>query len=130
MPLFLFEAKYVGKGLARLARDGGTKRAAAMFRLVQSHGETCKYVYFGRNASAIAIATMPNDTAATAVQKSLHASKEMEVSILPLVAPSRLLSGVQEADSLEVLLTRKTPSIFGGTETGHLFEQTPKGTWV
>ena len=89
MPMFLFEGKCFGGALFRLARDGGTRRAASLFDMVKSHGGKCKTVYYGQHGETFAMATLPNTESARSVQQLLHSTWNMDVSIHPVMSPAR-----------------------------------------
>ena len=94
MPIFLFEGKCLAKGIDRLVRQGGTKRAAAIFKVMEAQGGKCKTVYFGAKnncAETFAIANLPHEAAALAVQRTLSGTGTMNATFRPVAAPSRFL---------------------------------------
>eukprot|EP00977_Amphora_coffeiformis_P027407 scaffold34609_cov146-Amphora_coffeaeformis.AAC.14 len=83
-------SKYLGGALFRRAREGGgTRRAASMFRLVQSHGGECKTVYYGEHGETFAIASIPNAESACSLQQLLRVTWDMDVTIRPMMSPAQ-----------------------------------------
>lgn len=109
MPVFLFEAKCLAKGMELLLREGGTKRAANIFKIVESQGGKCKTVYFGTKAETFAIASMPNAAAALAVQRMLDATGTMEAKMCPLQLPAKFLPESENLLSWDCFAPQKMP---------------------
>ena len=101
MLLFLFEGKCLSGALLRLAREGdGTRRAASIFRLVQSHGGKRKTVYYGEHDKTLAIARMPNEESAKTFRQSIRATWDMDVTIRPMMSPAKFDIQNQNNDDL------------------------------
>jgi uncharacterized protein with GYD domain len=91
MAKYMLQASYTGEGVKGLLKDGGTKRRAAAQALLESLGGKLEAFYFafGEN-DVIAIADMPDASAAAAASLALGASGAARGKITVLLTPEEL----------------------------------------
>jgi uncharacterized protein with GYD domain len=93
MPTYLWRASYTAEGAKGLAKDGGTKRRAAVQQMVEKAGGKLHAFYFALGeADAYGIAEFPD--AATAVAVSLAVNGAGAVNL-----QSTLLLSAEEFDA-------------------------------
>ena len=86
MPKYLFQASYSADGLRGLTKDGATKRREAAEALAVSLGGKmeCFYFAFGGD-DVVAIADMPDNSAAAALSITVGAAGAVRGRITPLM---------------------------------------------
>ena len=100
MPHYLFRAAYTQQGIEGVLREGGSARAAAIERLVDSVGGRIETQYwaFGQD-DYLLIAELPDNAAAVALSASVAASGAATVSTTVLLTAEEMDAAVRrEAD--------------------------------
>ena len=91
MPKFLLKATYTSDGAKGLLKEGGTKRRAAVQKIIEAAGgklETFYYAY--GDDDAFIIADLPDVMAGLAISLTVNASGAVRLSSLPLITPEEV----------------------------------------
>lgn len=91
MPKFLIKATYTADGAKGLIKDGGSKRRAAVQKIIEGVGgklETFYYAY--GDDDAFIIADLPDATSGLAISLAVNASGAVRLSTLPLITPEEI----------------------------------------
>jgi uncharacterized protein with GYD domain len=91
MPKFLLKATYTSDGAKGLLKEGGTKRRAAVQKIIEAAGgklETFYYAY--GDDDAFIIADIPDAMAGLAISLTVNASGAVRLSSLPLITPEEV----------------------------------------
>jgi uncharacterized protein with GYD domain len=96
MPKYLFRASYTAAGAAGVIKEGGTARAAAVEKLVQSVGGTVETMYwaFGSDDFFL-VADLPDSRAAAAASLNVGASGGASVTTSELLSAEDLDEAVR-----------------------------------
>jgi uncharacterized protein with GYD domain len=88
MAKFLLKAVYLADGVKGLMKEGGTKRRAAVQKLVEAAGGKVEAFYYAYGDSdAYIIADMPDEKTALAISLAVNASGAVRLSTVPLITP-------------------------------------------
>jgi uncharacterized protein with GYD domain len=91
MPKFLIKATYTSDGARGLLKEGGTKRRAAVQKIVEAAGGKLEAFYYAYgDDDAFIIADLPDATAGLAISLTVNASGAVRLSTLPLITPEDL----------------------------------------
>src|SRR5262245_49041639 len=91
MPKFLIEASYTTEGTKGLLKDGGTKRRAAVEKLVGGLGGKLEAIYFALgDADVIILADMPDNASAAAVSVGVGATGSVRLKTTPLLTTEEM----------------------------------------
>ncbi len=87
MAKFLIQARYVGKGVEGLLKEGGSARRETVGKAVGSYGGKLEAFYytFG-NDDVVAIAEFPDAVAATALSLAINATGTVQLRSTPLIS--------------------------------------------
>src|SRR5438552_17961961 len=100
MPKYLLQVSYTTEGVKGLQKDGGTKRRQAAQKLVESLGGKMESVYFAfGDCDVIAIADMPDATAAAAASLALAASGAVTSKTTALLTAEEIDAAVKKTAS-------------------------------
>jgi uncharacterized protein with GYD domain len=91
MAKFLIKATYTTEGVRGLIKEGGSKRRAAVSKLVEGLGGKIEVFYYAYGESdAYIIADLPDSTTGLAISLAVNASGAVRLSTLPLITPEEL----------------------------------------
>ncbi len=88
MPKYLFEASYVGEGIAGLLKEGGSSRRANIEKTVAGMGGKLEAFYyaFGDN-DVYAIAELPDNESAAALALTIASTGAVKLRTVVLLTP-------------------------------------------
>ena len=88
MATYLWQASYTSEGAKGLAKEGGTKRRAAVQQMVEKAGGKLHAFYFAMGESdAYAIAEFPDVTTAVATSLAVNAAGAVRLKTTLLLSP-------------------------------------------
>jgi len=88
MPKFLVKASYNAEGARGLLKEGGSKRRAAVQKLVEGLGGKVEAFYYAYgDDDAILILDLPDVATGLALSLAVNASGAVRLSTTPLVTP-------------------------------------------
>jgi uncharacterized protein with GYD domain len=88
MATYLLQGSYTGEGAKGLAKEGGTKRRAAVQQMVENGGGKLHAFYFAIGESDVyAIAEFPDVTTAVATSLAVNASGAVHLKTTLLLSP-------------------------------------------
>ena len=91
MPKFLIKAAYTADGARGLIKEGGTKRRAAVQKVIESVGGKLDAFYYAYGEhDAFIIADVPDAMSGVAISLAVNASGAVRLSTLPLITPEEL----------------------------------------
>ena len=91
MAKFLIKAAYTAEGTKGLLKEGGTKRAAAVQKVVEGLGGKVEAFYFTfGDADVVTIVDLPDAISAVAFSLTVNATGAAESSTTPLVSAQEL----------------------------------------
>jgi uncharacterized protein with GYD domain len=91
MPKYLIKASYTAEGTKGLLKDGGSKRAAVVQKVIEGLGGKLEAFYYAfGDADVFAIIDVPDATAAAAFSLTVNAAGAVQVSTTPLVTPREI----------------------------------------
>ena len=89
MPKFLLKATYTSDGAKGLLKEGGTKRRAAVQKIIEAAGGKLEAFYYAYgDDDAFIIADLPDVMAGLAISLTVNASGAVRLSSLPLITAS------------------------------------------
>jgi len=91
MPKFMVKASYTAEGARGLLKEGGTKRRAAVQKVIEGLGGKVEAFYFAYGEhDAFVIADFPDSSAGVAVSLAVNASGAVRLSTVPLITPEEM----------------------------------------
>ena len=91
MAKFLIKATYNSDGARGLLKEGGTKRRAAVQKIIEAAGGKLESFYYAYGEDdAFIIADLPDATTGLAISLTVNASGAVRLSTLPLITPEEL----------------------------------------
>ena len=88
MPTYLWRASYTTEGVKGLAKEGGTKRRAAVQQMVEKAGGKLHAFYFAIGESDVnAISEFPDVATAVAMSLAVNASGAVNLKSTVLLSP-------------------------------------------
>ena len=91
MPKFLLRATYTSDGAKGLLKEGGTKRRAAVQKVIEAAGGKLEAFYYAYgDDDAFIIADLPDVMAGLAISLTVNASGAVRLSSLPLITPEEV----------------------------------------
>ena len=91
MPKFLIKAAYQTEGARGLLKEGGTKRRAAVQKIVEAAGGKVEAFYYAYGEDdAFIIMDLPDVAAGLAISLTVNASGAVRLSTVPLITPEEL----------------------------------------
>lgn len=86
MSKYLFQGKYVGKGIAGLMKEGGTARRAAAEAALSSVGCQLESMYYAfGDTDVVGIVECPDQASAVAASLLINSSGAVELNMTPLM---------------------------------------------
>ena len=91
MAKYLFEAKYTGKGLEGLLKEGGSKRREAVEKAIKSLGGTLEAFYYAfGDTDVLGIADLPDNVSATTFSLLIIAAGGATLKTTVLITPEEV----------------------------------------
>jgi uncharacterized protein with GYD domain len=91
MPKYLGKASYSAEGTRGLAKEGGTKRQAAIQKLAEAVGGRIESFYFAYGQDdAFVLIDLPNASTAVALSLAVNGSGAVNLSLVPLITPEEM----------------------------------------
>ena len=91
MPKFLIKASYNPDGVRGLIKEGGSKRRAAVQKLIEGMGGKLEAFYYAYGADdAVIIADLPDASSGIALSLTVNASGAVRLSTTPLITPEEI----------------------------------------
>ena len=91
MAKFLIKASYNADGVKGLMKEGGSKRRAAVTKLVESLGGKVEAFYYAYGPDdAFIITELPDATTGVALSLAVNASGAVRLSTTPLLTPEEI----------------------------------------
>ena len=91
MPKFLIKATYQTDGARGLLKEGGTKRRAAVQKIVEAAGGKIEAFYYAYGEDdAFIIMDLPDVAAGLAISLTVNASGAVRLSTVPFITPEEL----------------------------------------
>lgn len=88
MAKYLLKAVYLADGVKGLMKEGGTKRRAAVQKLIEAAGGKMESFYYAYGEhDAYIISDLPDETTALAFSLAVNASGRVRLSTVPLITP-------------------------------------------
>jgi uncharacterized protein with GYD domain len=91
MPKFLIKATYNSDGARGLLKEGGSKRRAAVQKIIEAAGGKLESFYYAYgDDDAFIVVDLPDATTGLAISLTVNASGALRLSTLPLITPEEL----------------------------------------
>ncbi len=91
MPKFLIKASYNADGVRGLIKEGGSKRRAAVQKLVEGMGGKLEAFYYAYGEDdAFIIADLPDAASGIALSLTVNASGAVRLATTPLITPEEI----------------------------------------
>ena len=91
MPKYLIQANYVGDGLKGLLKEGGSRRRAAVEKLLGSVGGRVEVFYYAfGDTDAFVIVDVPDNVTAAALSLAINATAAVTVRITVLLTAEEI----------------------------------------
>jgi len=97
MPKFLIKASYNPDGVRGLLKEGGSKRRAAVQKVVESMGGALDAFYYAYGPDdAVIIADLPDANSSIALSLTVNATGAVRLSTTPLISPEEIDSATKK----------------------------------
>jgi uncharacterized protein with GYD domain len=91
MPKFLIKASYNPDGVKGLIKEGGSKRRAAVTKLIEGLGGKVEVFYYAYGPDdAFIITDLPDATTGMALSLAVNATGAVRLSTTPLITPEEI----------------------------------------
>ncbi len=91
MAKYLFAAKYVGKGVEGLLKEGGSARRETVAKAISAAGGKLESFYYAfGDTDLFAVADMPDVASAVAISLTINATGVVKLSLTPLILPEEI----------------------------------------
>jgi len=98
MPKFLIKASYSADGARGLLKEGGSKRRAAVQKLIEGVGGKLEAFYYAYgDDDAYIISDLPDATTGLAISLAVNASGAVRLSTIPLITPEEVDAACKKA---------------------------------
>jgi len=98
MPKFLLKASYSADGVKGLLKEGGSKRRAAVQKLIEGLGGKLEAFYYAYgDDDAYIISDLPDATTGLAISLAVNASGAVRLSTIPLITPEEVDAACKKA---------------------------------
>ncbi|MEP6571732.1 MAG: GYD domain-containing protein [Gemmatimonadota bacterium] len=98
MAIYLWQASYTAEGTKGLLKDGGTKRRAAVQKIIEQAGGKLHAFYFAfGNADVCGIAEFPDASTAVGLSLAINASGAVSFRTTPLITPEEMDAATKKA---------------------------------
>lgn len=97
MAKYLFMARYIGKGIEGLRRDGGSARREAAAEALSSVGGKLESFYFAFGEDdVVGIAELPDAASATAFSLAINSAGAVNLRLKPLIGPDEVDAAIKK----------------------------------
>jgi uncharacterized protein with GYD domain len=91
MPKFLIKASYTPDGVRGLIKEGGSRRRAAVQKIIEDMGGKLEAFYYAYGPDdAVIIADLPDAAAGIAISLTVNASGAVRLATTPLITPEEI----------------------------------------
>ncbi|MEU1837429.1 GYD domain-containing protein [Micromonospora chersina] len=91
MPAFLLRSVYTAEGIDGLTRDGGTKRAEVVRKLVEDAGGQLLSMHFAfADDDTYVLCDLPDHRTAAALAMRIGAARGLRTRVTPLLTPAEV----------------------------------------
>ena len=91
MPKFLIKASYNSDGVRGLIKEGGSRRRAAVQKIIEGMGGKLEAFYYAYGADdAVIIVDLPDAAAGLAISLTVNASGAVRLATTPLITPEEI----------------------------------------
>jgi uncharacterized protein with GYD domain len=91
MPKFLIKASYSADGVRGLIKEGGSKRRAAVQKLVEGVGGKLEAFYYAYGEDdAVIITDLPDAASGLAISLAVNATGAVRLATIPLITPEEM----------------------------------------
>jgi uncharacterized protein with GYD domain len=91
MAKYLFTAKYVGKGVEGLIKEGGSARREAAAKAMSSVGGKLESFYYAfGDTDVLGVIDMPDVPSAVAASLAINATGAVTLKLTPLILPEEI----------------------------------------
>lgn len=91
MPVYLLRASYRPEGVKGLLKEGGTKRRAAIQKMVEAAGGRLHAFYFAfGDEDVVSIVEFPDHASAAAVSLAVNAAGSVKIHNTVLITPEEM----------------------------------------
>jgi len=98
MPKFLIKASYNAEGVRGLMKEGGSKRRAAVQKIVEAMGGKLDAFYYAYGPDdAVIIADLPDANSGIAISLTVNASGAVRLATTPLITPEEIDTACQKS---------------------------------
>jgi uncharacterized protein with GYD domain len=98
MPKFLIKASYNADGVRGLMKEGGSKRRAAVQKIVEAMGGKLDAFYYAYGPDdAVIIADLPDANSGIAISLTVNASGAVRLATTPLITPEEIDAACQKS---------------------------------
>jgi len=98
MPKFLIKASYNADGVRGLMKEGGSKRRAAVQKIVEAMGGKLDAFYYAYGPDdAVIIADLPDANSGIAISLTVNASGAVRLATTPLITPEEIDTACQKS---------------------------------
>lgn len=88
MTKYLFQANYVGQGIAGLMQEGGSQRREALARAVESLGGSLESIYYAfGETNVLGVLDIPDQASALALSFMMNSTGTVDGHLTPLMTP-------------------------------------------
>lgn len=97
MAKFLFRSTYTVDGMKGLSKDGGTKRADVVRKMVENAGGTMESLHFGFGSDdTYVLCDLPDHKTAAGLAIDIRAAGGLDTRVTPVLTPDEVDDAVQE----------------------------------
>ncbi len=91
MPKFLIKASYSADGVRGLIKEGGSKRRAAVQKIVEGMGGKLEAFYYAYGEDdAVIITDLPDAASGLAISLAVNATGAVRLATTPLITPEEM----------------------------------------
>ena len=91
MPKFLIKATYTSDGTKGLLKEGGTKRRAAVQKIIEAAGGKLDAFYYAYgDDDAFILADLPDAATGIAISLTVNATGAVRLATVPLITPEEI----------------------------------------
>jgi uncharacterized protein with GYD domain len=91
MPKFLIKATYTSDGTKGLLKEGGTKRRAAVQKVIEGAGGKLDAFYYAYgDDDAFILADLPDAATGIAISLTINATGAVRLATVPLITPEEI----------------------------------------
>jgi uncharacterized protein with GYD domain len=100
MPFYLLQARYTPEGAKGLLKEGGTKRRAAVQKVLEQAGGRLQALYYALGEDDVhVIAEIPDNTTAAALSMAINASGAVALKTTALLTAEDVDAAIKKAVS-------------------------------